>query len=127
MCVRACVQVNSAGLEEVTHEHAVTALKNTTDVVYLKVSKANSVFLSDSLPPPDLTNCECDLSMHLFPSPLSHITLSPLRFHSLHPALLSMCRMNWLISYLACYLYALLSRYKLHFPTLSKYVFSLKT
>lgn len=58
MCVCVCVQVNSTGLEEVSHEQAVTALKNTTDVVYLKVSKATGVFLSDSLPPPDLTNCE---------------------------------------------------------------------
>lgn len=61
------MQVNTAGLEEVSHEQAVTALKNTTDVVYLKVSKANSVFLSDSLPPPDLTNCECDPTVHLLP------------------------------------------------------------
>lgn len=63
VCV--CVQVNSTGLEEVSHEQAVTALKNTTDVVYLKVSKATGVFLSDSLPPPDLTNCECNLSVGL--------------------------------------------------------------
>uniref|UniRef100_A0A8C2Z3Z2 Disks large homolog 1 n=1 Tax=Cyclopterus lumpus TaxID=8103 RepID=A0A8C2Z3Z2_CYCLU len=48
--------VNSAGLEEVSHEHAVTALKNTPDVVYLKVAKPNSLFMSDSLNPPDLTN-----------------------------------------------------------------------
>ncbi|XP_038125955.1 disks large homolog 1-like isoform X15 [Cyprinodon tularosa] len=48
--------VNSACLEEVTHEHAVTALKNTPDVVYLKVAKPNSVFMSDSFAPPDLTN-----------------------------------------------------------------------
>ncbi|KAK9538318.1 hypothetical protein VZT92_003501 [Zoarces viviparus] len=49
--------VNSANLEEVSHEHAVTALKNTPDVVYLKVAKPNSVFMSDSFaPPPDLTN-----------------------------------------------------------------------
>lgn len=48
--------VNSACLEEVTHEHAVTALKNTTDVVYLKVAKPNSVFMNDSFAPPDITN-----------------------------------------------------------------------
>ncbi|XP_076601594.1 discs large homolog 1-like protein isoform X22 [Chaetodon auriga] len=48
--------VNSACLEEVTHEHAVTALKNTPDVVYLKVAKPNSVFMNDSFAPPDLTN-----------------------------------------------------------------------
>ncbi|XP_068604659.1 discs large homolog 1-like protein [Brachionichthys hirsutus] len=48
--------VNSACLEEVSHEHAVTALKNTPDVVYLKVAKPNSVFMNDSFSPPDLTN-----------------------------------------------------------------------
>lgn len=48
--------VNSVCLEEVTHEHAVTALKNTPDVVYLKVAKPNSVFMNDGFAPPDLTN-----------------------------------------------------------------------
>uniref|UniRef100_A0A8C6WXH5 Disks large homolog 1 n=1 Tax=Neogobius melanostomus TaxID=47308 RepID=A0A8C6WXH5_9GOBI len=50
--------VNSSCLEEVSHEHAVTALKNTPDVVYLKVAKPNSVFINDSFAPPDLTNCK---------------------------------------------------------------------
>uniref|UniRef100_A0AAY4EB83 Discs large homolog 1-like protein n=1 Tax=Denticeps clupeoides TaxID=299321 RepID=A0AAY4EB83_9TELE len=45
--------VNSVGLEEVTHERAVVVLKNTTDVVYLKVAKPHSVSA-----PPDITNCE---------------------------------------------------------------------
>ncbi|XP_013994694.2 disks large homolog 1 isoform X10 [Salmo salar] len=54
--------VNSACLEEVSHEHAVTALKNTPDVVYLKVAKPNSVFMNDSFAPPDITNCEFPLS-----------------------------------------------------------------
>ncbi|KAF3857680.1 hypothetical protein F7725_010881 [Dissostichus mawsoni] len=56
--------VNSACLEEVSHEHAVTALKNTPDVVYLKVAKPNTYsqimenhispppFLGQPLPPP---------------------------------------------------------------------------
>ncbi|XP_051555618.1 discs large homolog 1-like protein isoform X13 [Myxocyprinus asiaticus] len=48
--------VNSSCLEEVTHEHAVTALKNTPDVVYLKVAKPSSVFMNDSFVPPDITN-----------------------------------------------------------------------
>ncbi|XP_068423509.1 discs large homolog 1-like protein isoform X14 [Clinocottus analis] len=47
--------VNSGVLEEVSHEHAVTALKNTPDVVYLKVAKPTSLFM-DSLNPPDLTS-----------------------------------------------------------------------
>uniref|UniRef100_A0A8C7G941 Uncharacterized protein n=1 Tax=Oncorhynchus kisutch TaxID=8019 RepID=A0A8C7G941_ONCKI len=51
--------VNSACLEEVSHEVAVEALKNTPDVVYLKVAKPTSVFMNDSFAPPDITNCEC--------------------------------------------------------------------
>ncbi|XP_037391027.1 disks large homolog 1 isoform X30 [Pygocentrus nattereri] len=50
------VAVNAAGLEEVTHEDAVAALKNTSDVVYLKVAKPTSVFMNDSYAPPDVTN-----------------------------------------------------------------------
>ncbi|XP_051943873.1 discs large homolog 1-like protein isoform X21 [Hippocampus zosterae] len=41
--------VNSCCLEEVTHEHAVTALKNTPDVVYLQVAKPNNIFIGDTL------------------------------------------------------------------------------
>lgn len=52
------VQVNNSCLEEVSHEHAVTALKNTTDVVYLKVAKPSSVFMNDSFSPPDITSGE---------------------------------------------------------------------
>ncbi|XP_056451825.1 discs large homolog 1-like protein isoform X18 [Gadus chalcogrammus] len=48
--------VNGAFLEEVTHEHAVTALKNTPDVVYLKVAKPHSVFMNETFAPPDITN-----------------------------------------------------------------------
>ncbi|XP_073726294.1 disks large homolog 1 isoform X7 [Misgurnus anguillicaudatus] len=48
--------VNTACLEEVTHEDAVTALKNTPDVVYLKVAKPTSVFMNDSYVPPDVTS-----------------------------------------------------------------------
>lgn len=52
------LQVNAACLEEVTHEDAVAALKNTPDVVYLKVAKPTSVFMNDSYVPPDVTSCE---------------------------------------------------------------------
>lgn len=51
-------QVNSCCLEEVSHEHAVTALKNTTDVVYLKVAKPTNVFANDSLSAPEVSGCE---------------------------------------------------------------------
>ncbi|XP_061150470.1 discs large homolog 1-like protein isoform X6 [Syngnathus typhle] len=40
--------VNSCCLEEVSHEHAVTALKNTPDVVHLRVAKPNNVFVADT-------------------------------------------------------------------------------
>ncbi|XP_059200324.1 discs large homolog 1-like protein isoform X5 [Centropristis striata] len=59
--------VNSSCLEEVSHEHAVTALKNTPDVVYLKVAKPNSVFMNDSFAPPDLTNSYSHMENHISP------------------------------------------------------------
>ncbi|XP_039614348.1 disks large homolog 1 isoform X11 [Polypterus senegalus] len=48
--------VNNVSLEEVSHEEAVAALKNTPDVVYLKVAKPTSVYMSDSYTPPDINN-----------------------------------------------------------------------
>ncbi|XP_063772465.1 disks large homolog 1 isoform X23 [Pseudophryne corroboree] len=48
--------VNSVCLEEVSHEEAVTALKNTSDFVYLKVAKPTTMFMNDSYAPPDITN-----------------------------------------------------------------------
>uniref|UniRef100_A0A671RVC6 Disks large homolog 1 n=1 Tax=Sinocyclocheilus anshuiensis TaxID=1608454 RepID=A0A671RVC6_9TELE len=48
--------VNAVCLEEVTHEDAVAALKNTPEVVYLKVAKPTSVFMNDSYVPPDVTS-----------------------------------------------------------------------
>jgi disks large protein 1 len=51
-------QVNSVCLEEVTHEEAVTALKNTSDFVYLKVAKPTSMYINDGYAPPDITNCK---------------------------------------------------------------------
>ncbi|XP_060933467.1 disks large homolog 1-like isoform X2 [Limanda limanda] len=50
------VAVNSACLEEVSHEEAVAALKSTPDVVYLRVAKHTSLFINDNFPPPDVTN-----------------------------------------------------------------------
>ncbi|XP_053294105.1 discs large homolog 1-like protein isoform X6 [Pleuronectes platessa] len=70
--------VNSACLEEVTHEHAVTALKNTPDVVYLKVAKPNSVFMNDSFAPPDLTNSYSQhMDNHISPPTFLGQTLPP--------------------------------------------------
>nr|XP_060641820.1 disks large homolog 1-like [Anolis sagrei ordinatus] len=52
--------VNTVCLEEVTHEEAVTALKNTSDLVYLKVAKPTSMFMNDSYAQPaDLANSYC--------------------------------------------------------------------
>ncbi|XP_077343567.1 disks large homolog 1 isoform X9 [Lithobates pipiens] len=48
--------VNSVCLEDVSHEEAVTALKNTSDFVYLKVAKPTTMFMNDSYAPPDITN-----------------------------------------------------------------------
>ncbi|XP_073434828.1 disks large homolog 1 isoform X22 [Dendrobates tinctorius] len=48
--------VNAVCLEEVSHEEAVTALKNTSDFVYLKVAKPTTMFMNDSYAPPDITN-----------------------------------------------------------------------
>lgn len=50
--------MNSVCLEEVTHEEAVTALKNTSDFVYLKVAKPTSMYINDGYAPPDITNCK---------------------------------------------------------------------
>ncbi|XP_056149168.1 discs large homolog 1-like protein isoform X2 [Lampris incognitus] len=70
--------VNSACLEEVSHEHAVTALKNTPDVVYLKVAKPNSVFMSDSFAPPDITNSYTQhMENHISPPNFLGQTLPP--------------------------------------------------
>ncbi|XP_041849359.1 disks large homolog 1 isoform X16 [Melanotaenia boesemani] len=70
--------VNSSCLEEVSHEHAVTALKNTPDVVYLKVAKPNSVFMNDSFAPPDLTNSYTQhMENHISPPNFLSQTLPP--------------------------------------------------
>uniref|UniRef100_A0A3P9J936 Disks large homolog 1 n=1 Tax=Oryzias latipes TaxID=8090 RepID=A0A3P9J936_ORYLA len=70
--------VNSSCLEEVSHEHAVTALKNTPDVVYLKVAKPNTVFMNDGFAPPDLTN---SFSQHME----NHISPPNFVSHQLQP------------------------------------------
>ncbi|XP_028856833.1 disks large homolog 1 isoform X4 [Denticeps clupeoides] len=61
--------VNCVCLEEVSHEDAVAALKNTPDVVYLKVAKPTSVFMNDSYAPPDITNSYSQhMDNHITPS-----------------------------------------------------------
>ena len=57
-------QVNNYTLEEVSHEEAVAILKNTSDVVYLKVGKPTNVYLSDPYGPPDITHCESPFNFY---------------------------------------------------------------
>lgn len=47
-------------LEDVLHEDAVSALKNTGEVVYLKVATPTSQYIHpiDRYSPPDLTSCK---------------------------------------------------------------------
>ncbi|XP_048400721.1 disks large homolog 3 isoform X5 [Stegostoma tigrinum] len=45
--------VNNISLQEVRHEEAVAALKNTSDMVYLKVAKPGGSHLNDIYAPPD--------------------------------------------------------------------------
>ncbi|XP_031800841.1 disks large homolog 3 isoform X3 [Sarcophilus harrisii] len=45
--------VNNTNLQDVRHEEAVASLKNTSDMVYLKVAKPGSVHLNDMYAPPD--------------------------------------------------------------------------
>lgn len=45
--------VNNSNLQDVRHEEAVAALKNTSDMVYLKVAKPGPVHLNEIYAPPD--------------------------------------------------------------------------
>uniref|UniRef100_A0A8K9XZ42 Disks large homolog 4 n=1 Tax=Oncorhynchus mykiss TaxID=8022 RepID=A0A8K9XZ42_ONCMY len=47
--------VNQVCLEDVMHEDAVSALKNTAEVVYLRVAKPSHLYTPDQYSPPDLT------------------------------------------------------------------------
>ncbi|XP_029458091.1 disks large homolog 2 isoform X4 [Rhinatrema bivittatum] len=50
------LMVNNYSLEEVSHEEAVAILKNTSDVVYLKVGKPTTFYMTDPYGPPDITH-----------------------------------------------------------------------
>lgn len=45
--------MNNTNLQDVRHEEAVASLKNTSDMVYLKVAKPGSLHLNDMYAPPD--------------------------------------------------------------------------
>ncbi|XP_078496317.1 disks large homolog 3 isoform X1 [Lissotriton helveticus] len=47
--------VNNTNLQDVRHEEAVAALKNTSDMVYLKVAKPSSGHLNEIYAPPEYT------------------------------------------------------------------------
>ncbi|XP_041863443.1 disks large homolog 2 isoform X4 [Melanotaenia boesemani] len=69
------LMVSNCSLEEVSHEEAVVILKNTSDVVYLKVGKPTSVYLSDSYGPPDVTHCFSPAMENHISSPINSGTL----------------------------------------------------
>ncbi|XP_021576310.2 disks large homolog 1 isoform X2 [Ictidomys tridecemlineatus] len=82
--------VNSVCLEEVTHEEAVTALKNTSDFVFLKVAKPTSMYINDGYAPPDITNSSAQpIDNHVSPSSyLGQTPASPARYSPVSKAML---------------------------------------
>ncbi|XP_018119119.1 disks large homolog 1 isoform X28 [Xenopus laevis] len=61
--------VNAVCLEDVSHEDAVTALKNTSDFVNLKVAKPTTMYMNDNYAPPDITNSYSQqVDNHISPS-----------------------------------------------------------
>uniref|UniRef100_A0A2K5K1S8 Discs large MAGUK scaffold protein 1 n=1 Tax=Colobus angolensis palliatus TaxID=336983 RepID=A0A2K5K1S8_COLAP len=82
--------VNNVCLEEVTHEEAVTALKNTSDFVYLKVAKPTSMYMNDGYAPPDITNSASQpVDNHVSPSSfLGQTPASPARYSPVSKAVL---------------------------------------
>uniref|UniRef100_A0A2K6V775 Disks large homolog 1 n=1 Tax=Saimiri boliviensis boliviensis TaxID=39432 RepID=A0A2K6V775_SAIBB len=82
--------VNNVCLEEVTHEEAVTALKNTSDFVYLKVAKPTSMYMNDGYAPPDITNSSSQpVDNHVSPSSfLGQTPASPARYSPVSKAVL---------------------------------------
>ncbi|XP_066097046.1 disks large homolog 1 isoform X5 [Saccopteryx bilineata] len=82
--------VNSVCLEEVTHEEAVTALKNTSDFVYLKVAKPTSMYMNDGYAPPDITSSASQpVDNHVSPSSyLGQTPTSPARYSPVSKAVL---------------------------------------
>uniref|UniRef100_A0A2R9CB04 Discs large MAGUK scaffold protein 2 n=1 Tax=Pan paniscus TaxID=9597 RepID=A0A2R9CB04_PANPA len=59
------LMVNNYSLEEVTHEEAVAILKNTSEVVYLKVGKPTTIYMTDPYGPPDITHSFPPMENHL--------------------------------------------------------------
>ncbi|XP_054647953.1 disks large homolog 3 isoform X14 [Dunckerocampus dactyliophorus] len=57
--------VNNIVLQDVRHEEAVAALKNTSDMVYLKVAKPGPVHLNDMYAPPDYSSTFPTMDNHV--------------------------------------------------------------
>uniref|UniRef100_A0A4W5NDM9 Discs large MAGUK scaffold protein 3 n=1 Tax=Hucho hucho TaxID=62062 RepID=A0A4W5NDM9_9TELE len=57
--------VNNIILQDVRHEEAVAALKNTSDMVYLKVAKPGPVHLNDMYAPPDYSTFPTMVDNHI--------------------------------------------------------------
>lgn len=71
--------MNNIVLQDVRHEEAVAALKNTSDMVYLKVAKPGPVHLNDMYAPPDYSS---STYLPLLVVPVGNYTLYSL-FHKL--------------------------------------------
>uniref|UniRef100_A0A8C5SK64 Discs large MAGUK scaffold protein 3 n=1 Tax=Laticauda laticaudata TaxID=8630 RepID=A0A8C5SK64_LATLA len=61
--------VNNTNLQEVRHEEAVAALKNTSDMVYLKVAKPGSSHINDLYAPPDYATFSALADNHISHNP----------------------------------------------------------
>uniref|UniRef100_A0A8C2JVH8 Discs, large homolog 3 (Drosophila) n=1 Tax=Cyprinus carpio TaxID=7962 RepID=A0A8C2JVH8_CYPCA len=78
--------VNNIILQDVRHEEAVAALKNTSDMVYLKVAKPGPVHLNDMYAPPDYSSSTYLLlliSIHPLPLRATPSRYSPVPRHML--------------------------------------------
>lgn len=61
--------MNNTNLQDVRHEEAVASLKNTSDMVYLKVAKPGSLHLNDMYAPPDYASSTYPSALSLGWSP----------------------------------------------------------
>uniref|UniRef100_A0A3Q3WGR9 Discs, large homolog 3 (Drosophila) n=1 Tax=Mola mola TaxID=94237 RepID=A0A3Q3WGR9_MOLML len=68
--------INNYSLEEVSHEEAVAILKNTLDVIYIKVGKPTNVYLSDPYGPPDIIHSFSPAMENQIFSPVNSGTLN---------------------------------------------------
>uniref|UniRef100_A0A7N6BAP5 Discs, large homolog 3 (Drosophila) n=1 Tax=Anabas testudineus TaxID=64144 RepID=A0A7N6BAP5_ANATE len=72
--------VNNIVLQDVRHEEAVAALKNTSDMVYLKVAKPGPVHLNDMYAPPDYSTFPTMVDNHV-----SHNYMGPMEPKPVYP------------------------------------------